>query len=125
MHDISDQVREAFPPMPFDFDLGDRKATVMLSFKYERVVGFCRVCELLEHLSQGCGGPPDVTKVQQMNPFSGGVLLAPSPSSSSSQSESIFSIPGVSASELARQLAFLKSPSLTLLPSLGKGSEGL
>ncbi|KAL6182465.1 hypothetical protein ACLB2K_043884 [Fragaria x ananassa] len=164
IHDISDPVREAFPPMLFEFDLGGRKATVMLSFKYERVVGFCRVCELLEHLSQGCGGPPDVTKAQQVslvpvaevernilgfgrfrspktltlafrvrskplpapvNPFSGGVLSASSPSSSSSQSGSIFSIPGVSASKLARQLVSFKSPSPTLLPSLGKDSEGL
>ncbi|KAL6133286.1 hypothetical protein ACLB2K_065523 [Fragaria x ananassa] len=39
----------------------------MLSFKYERVVGFCRVCGLLEHLSQGCGSLPDVTKVQQIS----------------------------------------------------------
>ncbi|KAL6219302.1 hypothetical protein ACLB2K_007061 [Fragaria x ananassa] len=170
MHDISDPVSEAIPSMPFDFDLGYRKATVMFSFKYERVVGFCQVCGLLEHLSQGCGGPPDVTKVQQislvsvtevernilgfgrspaiknpnpsfrqglgldrvrsnplrapMNPFSGGVLLAPSPSSFSSQSESIFSIPGVSASGLARQTGFLQVSISDLAVILGKGFRG-
>ncbi|KAL6194332.1 hypothetical protein ACLB2K_035416 [Fragaria x ananassa] len=171
IHDISDPVREAFPPMPFEFDLGDWKATVMLSFKYERLVGFCRVCGLLEHLSQGCGSPPDATKVQQVslvpaaevekdilgfgrfpvtknpnpsfrqgvglnrvclnpspasvNPFSGGALSALSSSSSSSQPGSFFSIPGVSASELARQLASFKSPFLTFLPAVGKDSVGL
>ncbi|KAL6194063.1 hypothetical protein ACLB2K_035147 [Fragaria x ananassa] len=136
IHDISDPVREAFPPMPFEFVLGDRKTMVMLSFKYERVVGFCRVCGLLEHRSPGCGGPPDVTKglgldrvrsnplPAAVNPFSGGVLSAQNPSSSSSQSGSIFSILGVSASELARQLALFKSSFPSLLPSLGKGPEG-
>ncbi|KAL6225448.1 hypothetical protein ACLB2K_004298 [Fragaria x ananassa] len=51
IHDVSDLVREVFPPMPFEFDLGDLKATLMLLFKYERVLGFCRVCGLLEHRS--------------------------------------------------------------------------
>lgn len=40
----------SFPPSKFEFSPG---VTVMLTFKYEKVVGFFKVCGLLEH---GTGG---------------------------------------------------------------------
>ena len=35
-----------------------------LSFRYEKAMGFCRVCGLLEHRLGGCEGPPDTYGVQ-------------------------------------------------------------
>ena len=46
------------------FEFCSAGVTVTLTFKYDRTVGFCRVCTLLEHPASGCRGPPDMTAVQ-------------------------------------------------------------
>ena len=42
-HQISSPVKQAFPPMLFEFGKGKDLIAAMLTFKYERMCGFCRV----------------------------------------------------------------------------------
>ena len=52
---MSDLMMEAFGEIPFKF--GSERFPVKLRFIYDRTVGFCRVHDLLEHTSEGYGGP--------------------------------------------------------------------
>lgn len=46
-HALSNLVKQAFPPTEFEFSHG---VVAVLSFRYDCVVGFCKVCGLLEHV---------------------------------------------------------------------------
>ncbi|KAL6191242.1 hypothetical protein ACLB2K_037633 [Fragaria x ananassa] len=59
-HQIYDPVKHAFPPMQFKFGTGVDLTVPMLTFKYECMCGFCRVCGLLEYKAGGCQGPPNM-----------------------------------------------------------------
>ncbi|KAK9911928.1 hypothetical protein M0R45_035808 [Rubus argutus] len=50
-HGLKDLVKQAFPPMEFEFSLG---VSALLHFKYDGFVGFCKLCGLLEHASRVC-----------------------------------------------------------------------
>ncbi|KAL6214009.1 hypothetical protein ACLB2K_013447 [Fragaria x ananassa] len=54
-------MKQAYPPIRFDFGEGVDLTSVMLTFKYERICGFCKLCGLLEHKAGGCQGPPDMS----------------------------------------------------------------
>ncbi|KAL6194466.1 hypothetical protein ACLB2K_035550 [Fragaria x ananassa] len=59
LHKLSDPVQEAFGDLPFEF--GSIRFPVKLQVKYDRTVGFCRVCGMFVHQDSGCGGPPALT----------------------------------------------------------------
>lgn len=54
-HDLQSPVKQAFPPVEFEFSPG---VSALLRFKYDRFVGFCKLYGLLEHVVGGCGGVP-------------------------------------------------------------------
>ena len=58
---IFDPIKAAFPTMTYEFT--SSKAALNLSFRYEEVVGFRRVCGLLEHRLGGYEGPSDTSGV--------------------------------------------------------------
>ncbi|KAL6144731.1 hypothetical protein ACLB2K_055422 [Fragaria x ananassa] len=62
IHSILDPIHETLPHIIYEF--GSDKVTALLSFNYERTIGFCHVCGLLEHAATGYGGPPDLLQVQ-------------------------------------------------------------
>ncbi|KAL6225857.1 hypothetical protein ACLB2K_004706 [Fragaria x ananassa] len=99
-HDLKDPVSEAFPSVPLEF--GSAMFPVQLQFRYDWTVGFCRVCGLLE---QGAVGT--------INPFA-------FPGSSSAvviRTASLsFSLRGISAADLAAQLARFRVP--MVIPSV-------
>ncbi|KAL6142348.1 hypothetical protein ACLB2K_060630 [Fragaria x ananassa] len=80
---LSAPIKEAFREMPFEFRL--RRFQVKLNVKYDRTVGFCKVCGLLVHSELGCAGPSKLPKLS-------------------------FSIPGISATDLALKLDRLRTP---------------
>ncbi|KAL6191237.1 hypothetical protein ACLB2K_037628 [Fragaria x ananassa] len=153
LHKLSDPVQEAFGDLPFEF--GSIRFPVKLQVKYDRTVGFCRVCGMFVHQDSGCGGPPALTPqfidIESMrtafgyggaarvssnpNPppppktqlfeSSGGRKLAfrgvPVPISNPFAGSSgcgggmdgprvSFSLPGISAADLAVQLARFRAP---------------
>ncbi|KAL6138075.1 hypothetical protein ACLB2K_063361 [Fragaria x ananassa] len=59
LHKLSDPVQEAFGDLPFEFGL--IRFPVKLQVKYDRTVGFCRVCGMFVHQDSGYGGPPVLT----------------------------------------------------------------
>ncbi|XP_062014453.1 uncharacterized protein LOC133730980 [Rosa rugosa] len=59
-HVLSSPVKQVFPPSTFDFTSA---ASATVRFRYERLVGFCRVCGMMEHQRSGCGGPPAALQV--------------------------------------------------------------
>ncbi|KAL6144915.1 hypothetical protein ACLB2K_055605 [Fragaria x ananassa] len=70
--------------MVFEFGEGNDLTSAWLTFKYERMCGFCRIYWLLEHLASGCRGPPDMSAVVRIGAPSGN----PNPSSSANLSGS-------------------------------------
>jgi hypothetical protein len=54
-HSLKDPVKQAFPPMEFEFSPG---VSALLRFKYDCFVGFCRLYGLLKPTSRVCLGPP-------------------------------------------------------------------
>ncbi|KAL6129863.1 hypothetical protein ACLB2K_068245 [Fragaria x ananassa] len=89
LHKLSDPVQEAFGDLPFEF--GSIRFPVKLQVKYDRTVGFCRVYGMFVHQDSGCGGSSGC----------GGGMDGPRVS---------FSLPGISAADLAVQLARFRAP---------------
>ncbi|KAL6201665.1 hypothetical protein ACLB2K_025377 [Fragaria x ananassa] len=79
-HDILSPVKQAYPPMRFDFGEGTDQTFVLLTFKYERFCCFFRTCGLLKHKPEGCQGPPDMSVAGLLG--DGGLVLNPNPSPS-------------------------------------------
>ncbi|KAL6217286.1 hypothetical protein ACLB2K_010503 [Fragaria x ananassa] len=115
-HQISDLVKQAFPPMRFEFGEGADLTVTMLTFKYERTCGFCRVCGLLEHKAGGCQGPPNMSAAAGEQGYGSRVIPNPNPSSSSSivnpflASGFVLSKPGMVAAALTASLQRRPNP---------------
>lgn len=61
-HNFKDPVKPIFPPMEFEFS---PRVSTLLHFKYDRFVGFYRLCGLLKHASSVClGAPFEATTVE-------------------------------------------------------------
>ncbi|KAL6128331.1 hypothetical protein ACLB2K_071686 [Fragaria x ananassa] len=144
-------MQEAFGDLPFKF--GSIRFPVKV--KYDRTVGFCRVCGMFVHQDSGCGGPPaltpqfiDIESMRTAFEYGGAarVLSNPNPppppktqlfESSSGRKPAFrgipvpisnpfagssgcgggmdgprvsFSLPGISAADLAVQLALFRAP---------------
>ncbi|KAL6225701.1 hypothetical protein ACLB2K_004550 [Fragaria x ananassa] len=143
LHKLSDPVQEAFGDLPFEF--GSIRFPVKLQVKYDRTVGFCRVCGMFVHQDSGCGGPPVLTPqfidIESMRTafgyggaarvktqlfessggrkptFRGVPVLISNPFAGSSDCGGgmdgprvSFSLPGISAADLAVQLARFRAP---------------
>ncbi|KAL6193955.1 hypothetical protein ACLB2K_035039 [Fragaria x ananassa] len=61
-HQIASPVKQAFLPMLFEFGEGKDLTTAVLTFKYERMCGFCKVYGLLEHYPGRCKGPLNMSE---------------------------------------------------------------
>ncbi|KAL6182914.1 hypothetical protein ACLB2K_044326 [Fragaria x ananassa] len=65
-HRLDSPVKQAYPLMVFEFGVGNDLTSAWLTFKYERMCGFCRIYGLLEHPTSGCRGPPDMSTALRM-----------------------------------------------------------
>ncbi|KAL6140824.1 hypothetical protein ACLB2K_059117 [Fragaria x ananassa] len=77
-HRLDSPVKQAYPPMVFEFGEGNDLTSAWLTFKYERMCGFCLIC-----------GPPDMSAAVRMG--------APSDKASSGAAISVQAGGGVSA----------------------------
>ncbi|XP_062009301.1 uncharacterized protein LOC133725908 [Rosa rugosa] len=57
-HLTTTPVKQACPPMLFEFGTGKDVISARVTSRYEKMVGFCRVCGLLEHRASDCTGQP-------------------------------------------------------------------
>lgn len=54
-------MKQAYPPMVFDFGEGNGLTSPWSTFKYEEMCGYFRIYGLLEHPAEDCHGPPDMS----------------------------------------------------------------
>ncbi|KAL6138958.1 hypothetical protein ACLB2K_064236 [Fragaria x ananassa] len=123
--------------MPFKF--GSRRFPVKLNVKYDRTMSFCRVCGLLVHSESWCAGKPNLLpqfiEIESMRTpfgFGGAARVSGNPNPNlevqprlfaqqtnlqvdrsggpSTLPKLSFSIPGISAADLALKLDRLRTP---------------
>ncbi|KAL6134415.1 hypothetical protein ACLB2K_066646 [Fragaria x ananassa] len=70
-HPLDSLVKQAYPLMVFEFGEGNVLTSAWLTFKYERMCRFCRICGLLEHLLSGCHGSLDMSAAVRIGAPSG------------------------------------------------------
>ncbi|KAL6206534.1 hypothetical protein ACLB2K_023782 [Fragaria x ananassa] len=115
-HQIYDPMKQAFPPMRFEFGKGVDLTVTMLTFKYERMCGFCKACGLLEHKASGCQGPPNMLEAAGVPRTGIRANPNPNPCNSSSivnlflASGFVLSKPGMTAAALTASLQRLPIP---------------
>ena len=122
-HQILARVQSVLPPQVFDFAGFEAR----VRFKYEKLWGFCRTCRFFEHVDDKCSGaPPDSSSApaslheavhvpvitqftSNLGPMQGG--------GPSSTGPGMFTIPGMSVSEVEAMATKFRSPGSTSMVS--------